>query len=123
MDGARPNDDHQSPVAAVQDALHRFARFEQTQETLLREFLACDLDEDGSVPNSTEVPEFLQESFGLLDHDGSGEVSREEIESFLAGLLLTQAQLESTRMTMQIHEETRGLYSTLQCSLSIVKDI
>jgi hypothetical protein len=84
---------------------------EQTQETLLREFLACDLDEDGSVPNSTEVPEFLQESFGLLDHDGSGEVSREEIEAFLKGLLLTQAQLESTRMTMQIHEETSGLYS------------
>jgi Ca2+-binding EF-hand superfamily protein len=84
---------------------------EQTQDTLLREFLACDLDDDGSVPNSTEVPEFLQESFGLLDHDGSGEVSREEIEAFLQGLLRTQAQLESTRMTMLIHEETRGLFS------------
>ncbi len=86
---------------------------EQTQETLLREFAASDLDEDGLVPNSTEVPEFLQETFGLLDHDGSGEVSVDEVQTYLQGLLLTRSQLESTKMSVAIHQETRGLFSLI----------
>jgi Ca2+-binding EF-hand superfamily protein len=82
---------------------------ERVADTLHREFLAADADADGQLAVSPDLPRFLRESFGLIDHNGDGVLEQSELETYCREFLPLSAGLAAARFSIIPHEEVRGL--------------
>lgn len=82
---------------------------ERVADTLQREFLAADVDADAQVDMSPDLPRFLRESFGLLDHGADGRLDQAELTAYCRDFLPLSAALGGARISITAHEEVRGL--------------
>jgi hypothetical protein len=86
---------------------------EQAAQALRREFAAADADGDGQAPFSKDLAEYLRKSFGVIDHDGDGTATHPELARYIEGFLPLAAAVESARLSITLHGETRGLLAYL----------
>jgi Ca2+-binding EF-hand superfamily protein len=82
---------------------------ERVADTLQREFFAADGDADGQLTMSPDLPRFLRESFGLLDHSGDGRLDQAELAAYRREFLPVSAALGAARISITAHDEVRGL--------------
>lgn len=89
---------------------------ELAAQALRREFAAADADGDGEAPFSKDLAESLRRSFGVIDHDGDGTATHPELARYIGGFLPLAAAVESARLSITLHAETRGLLAYLDAN-------
>ncbi len=92
----------------------RPALVEGLRQRLLHQFHGADLDRKGYLTqHEAQRAGFFPEQFALLDHNGDGKLTEQELTAYLDDVQPRQARALTSATAMLISEEGRGLFALL----------
>lgn len=86
---------------------------DRTRRVLALEFRGADADGDGIVRSTVRLPEFLEQTFPVLDGDGDGAVTAPELDRFTQQLLPLESQAFGSQVSLNFVSPRDGMFAVL----------